>query len=922
MRPLLLLSLLSFAGCADLAAVESGVCGNGVVEPGEACDGTAACRPPGPADECQFFCGNGVVEAGEQCAGGAAGSDGCRGPDDVAPCQYYCLSALDCEADAACGTDNFCRVPGEAFRMSDGIALSGDRFVVDQVDDDGASDVLTRTSDQLAVRYGDRSAPLGSTQHVQLPVGSESLALVNATNDGMADVLIGIGASAVLLASPAQRTLLPVQQTSIDVSDTFDVADGCPEIQIEEIATWDQSSRQVIVIGGLGIGLIDGLDCFPASDCLLRNPGEGFNVVAGGRLAHGDLGPSLDPPATGEGFAAAIVGSSYVKLFAPSGSGALLRPVLRGVPQPPPVSFPGFDAGAPFTADGFVAIADLDHDGCGDLAMSPDRHSLRIVWSAPLAAPGKCGDFVDTTAFPYGDNRVVLGVVEFGPGYAGLLVRDNFGVVTSTTVTATPGSRSAESTDIFVGSTTAAEAISLDYNHDGLFDLAIRSASRSLDYFLNSGEGYNRFVVELSREPRSLAAADVDGDLCDDVVFVADGDVATTQTANVLYGDRDARPEIEQVLGTFAAPIVAHVVEGPGIDSLLVAGNPPGIGDACNRPISILLGDTSRQLVSPLLLPYNFLYDDPDNANGVESFSAEAHVDTVLPLPSDGRATQALLIGPVRNAPNLSGYVPPNFAVTLVDASSGELAIVPGADGLRQTGYGGKGTYERDRSAVGSVNSVAGSDVVLTAKECCPDVGCNVSCLLVVDGATTAITEQPWLADTVPLPHDLELRDVDADGDDDLIGFGPGPITGAPFELWVAINDGSGTFDPDVIVTNFDPTDACSQVAIGTSLDADGTLPLRAACVSAGIVAHNELVLARWRPLDGQLVDVASIDLPAEALDVDFGDFNGDGLEDVAALVSEGAGGRSLLQFTRCEAMEDPDGTAPDASCVLPIAQP
>lgn len=84
----------------DAAAATCPVCGNGIVEAGEACDGTAA--PSCPA-ECQAdctcpppLCGNGVREGSEACDGA-----------DAAACPAGCLS--DCTCASPCPS-----APGDA----------------------------------------------------------------------------------------------------------------------------------------------------------------------------------------------------------------------------------------------------------------------------------------------------------------------------------------------------------------------------------------------------------------------------------------------------------------------------------------------------------------------------------------------------------------------------------------------------------------------------------------------------------------------------------------------------------------------------------------------------------------------------------------------------------------------------------------
>jgi cysteine-rich repeat protein len=56
------------------------VCGNGIVETGEQCDGGSGC-----GSDCQLLCGNGVIDDGEQCDDGAA--NGTAGDPCTSTCE-------------------------------------------------------------------------------------------------------------------------------------------------------------------------------------------------------------------------------------------------------------------------------------------------------------------------------------------------------------------------------------------------------------------------------------------------------------------------------------------------------------------------------------------------------------------------------------------------------------------------------------------------------------------------------------------------------------------------------------------------------------------------------------------------------------------------------------------------------------------
>ncbi len=121
------------------------ICGDGVVEPGEACDdgntmsgdGCSAdcdtvesgftCPPKGGActQAAAYTCGNGIVEPGEQCDdGNMASGDGCSADCKVEP-GYVCPAAgMACASIAFCGDGKVDYTRGE--QCDDGNMVSGD----------------------------------------------------------------------------------------------------------------------------------------------------------------------------------------------------------------------------------------------------------------------------------------------------------------------------------------------------------------------------------------------------------------------------------------------------------------------------------------------------------------------------------------------------------------------------------------------------------------------------------------------------------------------------------------------------------------------------------------------------------------------------------------------------------------------------
>lgn len=145
--------------CSDYALGLAAVCGNGLLEPGETCDGAATGSCPTGCDPdctCAAYCGDGALDAGEECDGTIFGmsvenqactyaegiaspacQDDCRccalaacsafgfeavccpgyncpqriGPNAISYCRPTCSQDEDCSAGDICFLDGMCRTP-------------------------------------------------------------------------------------------------------------------------------------------------------------------------------------------------------------------------------------------------------------------------------------------------------------------------------------------------------------------------------------------------------------------------------------------------------------------------------------------------------------------------------------------------------------------------------------------------------------------------------------------------------------------------------------------------------------------------------------------------------------------------------------------------------------------------------------------
>lgn len=180
------------AACTSFDALDRGVCGNGVIEPGEDCDSNDA---------------------------------------SCVRCAVVCSKPSDCpNEDYACGVDGTCHAPGGALGQPiTAGAFQVDDYTVSDVDHDGTGDVLGYSKTSIVVRHGDAAGALGAVDSTVTPSQSGPAAFGDLDHDGAKDITI-VTPDGLVSYTSAFRTLQPLavqsliiarDQTALDVRMLF-----------------------------------------------------------------------------------------------------------------------------------------------------------------------------------------------------------------------------------------------------------------------------------------------------------------------------------------------------------------------------------------------------------------------------------------------------------------------------------------------------------------------------------------------------------------------------------------------------------------------------------------------------------------------------------------------------------------------------
>ena len=332
-----LAALALLAACTTFDPIERGVCGNGLVEPGEDCDS------PDPS---------------------------------CVACAVACMTGSDCpNAAYTCGVDGLCHAPSGLLAQPTPQTLDLiDELQIADIDRDGIGDVVGVSTTSLDVHYGDPSASLATSVEIATPQQTGTVAFGDIDGDGVPDATIITEDGIVAFTSPyaalsAAVSFLPLTDGSgneLDVLATFpidslafglvvagsdaaaivieQIGDGTTHdarrrtalVPIDDVATGDLDSYTVTQIDGS----IDTVVVLYAHDSGPKMCVESFHLGAvvtgsGRSLDMLDITPTGTPPARRPAFAE-LDSATCPSLIAGEGSATLIDFVgSRSAGSPP-----------------------------------------------------------------------------------------------------------------------------------------------------------------------------------------------------------------------------------------------------------------------------------------------------------------------------------------------------------------------------------------------------------------------------------------------------------------------------------------------------------------------------------------------------------------------------------------------------------
>jgi len=835
----LLVSLALNTDCANLPPIDAGVCGNGVIDPGEDCDtfptapGTT-CRPPtAPVGACRLDCSTGGDKA--------------------------------CPPGWGCGVDAICREPTGTFKRQSGVvAAEAWRVMTGDFDGDGTSDVVAKAAidtsgySNLRLEFYQSDPKAGSTDLIITPASTLALApsvaspvVQDVNQDGLSDLAFIASGGLDVMLGQADRTLAPVAYPAFTDLNT--------SLLLGSINVYGPAPTQALLFFAAVTGQTPGV-------AIGLGSGQATPVISTGAKGPGDLAGGLvtarfieDPTQEAcDQLVLAYPGTNTAAVYSPCTfvAGRVVASTAGPIAQ---VKLPGIH-----NVVGGVAAGDVNGDGHADLLIGSD--GLTAANSVYVAFGDGKGDFHDASGnanaasyYPvdFGsstqDIRLPLAVADLNGDHVADFACPDAIYISAPAPSPTPYVRAAQkSTGLWTDARIA------DLNGDGLLDV-IASANDELDaaFFLGTGTTVlNSFTIATAGQVVALAVADFDGDLVNDAMLAqSQADPSAPQQLTIAWGQAFQPPLPPVTVGQF--DVISQAVPlpqaGTTASDLVVLAHPAGA--ATTALVSILVGSGDRQPLAPYLLT--------QQSSGTAAIpiaitagplTGSPYVDiALLAEDADGFSYwlaagtgQAQFATPVVSSP-LTGFNP--YFVTVAGAARDDVLMGSGAVGP------------------GGAQWIVG---MAPAKLTDETKAAIVPAQATQAPAITAGPAQPFGVQVSP-EGQLDFADVDGDGNVDVVLLTGSDVT--PRSLYVAWGSGTGTYTQTDALTVNAPNETPQGFAF-VHADTSG-LPMIA------YVTLTSAVVTTLDPKSRTILARTTVDKPASATGLATGDVDGDGVDDL-----------------------------------------
>jgi hypothetical protein len=545
---LALVAVPSITACDDLSPMQSGVCGNRVIDPGEDCDTFATqpgtvCRPPGSLGACRFACG--------------PQTDG--------------TSAV-CPTGTGCGVDGTCRAPNGSFAApTQPIPGAFSEILAGDVDGDGRADVVAAGPIDYSVRFFDDMLAVSSTFQSSRGGSSVLLPILRSmTGSGRADLLDSVAGGTLINLGGTDRTFQPTAASSVTVH-------GISNVRVIALKALPATpGDQLMAMGSVGaVSALAVLDShgqgqifaiLPASVTMVAGP------VAVGRFDEDPVNAPCDE------LALAFAGGTDVLVYRsckPDGMGGF-----------------GFNTGATPTTVKVASAAtvergplvlDINGDGHLDLVVGASScsgcHEIEVAYgvgdgtfhSDPKSIPPTMGDET-FSVYPFITGALPLALGDLnGDGIPDQVTASQVLVsaigpgatVTFAEKAANPGA-------------PWTEAVIADLNKNGIPDVfAGSSQAPNVSFFNGVGDGagtLDPFTIMTHAPVAHFIVDDFDGDLVKDVALaeLASGAETLGDSMSVLFGRAVGAPDPPIGMGQFVG--IQEIVSGRFNHAGLVSG--------------------------------------------------------------------------------------------------------------------------------------------------------------------------------------------------------------------------------------------------------------------------------------------------------------------------------------------------------------